>query len=184
MNAIDILVAEHGLIRQFLDNLTTALGKIERGEKIPKTFFEHSVLFSREFVDKHHHFKEELQMFTLLAQKHDGRLDAAIEGLRNQHENGRNHVAEIDFAKEGYEAGQEPATTTLLEHLACYISMLRQHINREDHRLDPMALEALSAGEMESLLVEFRRANDKAGEGFFEKSQDRVLKMGALLTGT
>ncbi|MAE71579.1 MAG: hypothetical protein CME06_14065 [Gemmatimonadetes bacterium] len=183
MNAIDILVAEHGLIRQFLDNLTTALGKMERGEKIPKTFFEHSVLFSRELVDKHHHFKEELQMFTLLAQKHGGQFDTAIEGLRNQHENGRNHVAEIDYAKEGYEAGQESATTTLPEHLDCYISMLRQHINREDHRLYPMAREAYSAGEMEGLLVELQRADEKAGEGFFETNRDRVLKMGALLNG-
>lgn len=181
MNAIDILTAEHGLIRQYLDNLSFALGKIERGEKVPKIFFEHAVLFSREFIDKYHHFKEELQMFTLLAQKHGGQIDTAIAALRNQHEHGRNHVAEIDYAKEGYDLGQESETDTLIEHLAAYIAMLRQHINREDHRIYPMARELLNDEELDQLLVEFKRANEKAGGEFLAKNQDRVLKMAGLL---
>ncbi len=183
MNAIDTLRAEHGLIRQYLDNLAAALGKMERQEPVPTVFFEHAVLFAREFVDKYHHFKEELQMFTLLAQKHGGELDVDIEGLRNQHENGRNHIAEIDFAKEGYGQGQEVATTTLIEHLASYISMLRQHIHREDHRFYPLAREAFTDDEMAHLAAEYERANEKAGDDFFGKSQDRVLKMEALLGG-
>ena len=182
MNAIDILRAEHGLIRQYLDALGMALGKMERGERVPKIFFEHAVLFSREFVDKFHHFKEEMQMFTLLAQKHEGEFDDSIAMLRNQHENGRDHVAEINYAKDGYESGQEAAANTLLEHLASYTSMLRQHIHREDHRLYPLAEKVLTADEMAGLMVEYKRADAKAGEGFFEQHRERVLKMEAVLT--
>ncbi len=182
MKAIDTLATEHGLIRRFLDTLAGALDKIEHGEKVPKTFFQHAVLFSREFVDKYHHFKEELQMFTLLAQKHAGQFDAPIEALRNQHETGRNHVAAIDYAKEGYESGQEAATNDLLEHLASYISMLRQHINREDHRFYPLAFQLLDEDDTARLMVEFERVNEKFGADFLDKSRDRVAKMAALVS--
>jgi len=182
VNAIDILTAEHGLIRQFLDNLAIALGKMERGEKVPLPFFEQLVTFSREFVDKYHHGKEELQMFTLLAQKASGDLDTAIAGLRNQHETGRNHIAAINFAKEGYDQGKQGEMDTLIQHLAGYIAMLRNHINREDHHLYPMARRALTPDEMEGLLVEYRRIDEKAGEDFFAINQERVLKMGSLLS--
>ena len=68
MDALEILRGEHALIRQYLDNLSFAAEKIERGERPPKEFFEKTVEFARTFVDKHHYFKEEHLMFTWLAQ--------------------------------------------------------------------------------------------------------------------
>ena len=59
--------------------------------------------------------------------------------------------------------------------------MLRQHIHREDHVLFPMALHALSPDDLQQLLVEFQRADEKAGENFVEKNEERVQKMAALL---
>jgi hemerythrin-like domain-containing protein len=72
MKALKILRDEHALIRQYLDNLALASEKLERGERPPKEFFEKAVDFSRQFVDKHHHFKEEHIIFTWLAQRKKG----------------------------------------------------------------------------------------------------------------
>ncbi len=66
MHPIDILVAEHSLIRQYLSSLSFALEKLERGENLAREYVEQIVLFARNFVDKHHHFKEEYQMFVLV----------------------------------------------------------------------------------------------------------------------
>ena len=82
MNAIETLTNEHGLIRQFLDNLEQAAKKIEEGQYPPRDFFDNAVQFARTFADKYHHFKEEHVVFVRLAQKNKGDLDARIEALR------------------------------------------------------------------------------------------------------
>ena len=47
MEIVEMLVKEHGLIRQFLDNLDLAVEKIEGGERPPREFFEKAVKFAR-----------------------------------------------------------------------------------------------------------------------------------------
>jgi len=181
MDPINVLVSEHTLIRQFLSSLSFALEKLERGETLSKEYVEQVVVFARNFVDKHHHFKEEYQMFRMVAQKHDGRLDAQLDALRNQHEHGRRYITDIAAALDGHLAGDDIKTTTMLESLAAYLSMLRQHINREDHIFYPMARKALTGEEFEQLRTSFTEADAKAGEGFIGEYQERVLKMEALL---
>jgi hemerythrin-like domain-containing protein len=181
MDAVEILRSEHALIRQFLDNLSFAVEKLERGERPPAEFFEKAVDFSRQFVDKHHHFKEEHVMFMWLAQKKRGEFDAPIDSLRFQHERGREHVTEISNALSGYAEGVDDKTTTLLENAAAYISMLRQHIHREDHVFYPMVKKEMSESEGQEMVDAFNEANRKAGEDFHAKYHELVLAMGGML---
>lgn len=181
MDAMDILRSEHALIRQFLDNLGFAAEKLERGERPPKEFFEKAVDFSRHFVDKHHHFKEEHVMFTWLAQKKRGDFDGPIDALRFQHERGRSHVTEIADALSGYAEGREDKTTALLENVAAYIAVLRQHIHREDHVFYPMVREELSESEGKEMVDSFHEADQKSGQGYYDKYRDLVLSMGGML---
>jgi hemerythrin-like domain-containing protein len=182
MDALNILRSEHALIRQYIDNLALASEKLERGERPPKEFFEMAVDFSRRFVDKHHHFKEEHVMFTWLAQKKEGAFDASIEALRFQHERGRSHISGISNALEGYTQGREDKVTSVLENLAAYSSMLRHHIHREDHVFYPVVEKELAQTESKELVEAFDKENQKAGADFLEKSRELVTSMGALLT--
>lgn len=182
MDAIDVLKAEHGLIRLYLNNLALALQKMERREHVSRVFFEHAVAFAREFIDTYHHFKEEKQMFALLVGKRNGELDAPVRALGRQHENGREHIAAIDDALFGYEKEQEKATLDLLEHLAAYVSLQRQHIHREDHQLFPLVREILTDEERTALMEQCKRADERAGRDFFAESRERVLTMEGLLT--
>ena len=181
MDAMEILRSEHALIRQYLDNLSFAAEKIERGERPPKEFFEKAVEFARTFVDKHHHFKEEHLMFTWLAQQKRGEFDGPIDSLRFQHERGRTYVTEIATSIGGYAEGRDDKTTILLESLAAYIAMLRQHIHKEDHVFYPMVKDELSESEDKVLLDQFNKENEKAGEDFLFESRELVLAMGGML---
>ena len=181
MNVLQTLVHEHRLIRQYLDNLAFAAERLEHGEHPPKEFFENVVLFAREFVDGYHHFKEEHQVFVMLAQKVKGKHDAAIEALRYQHERGRAIVAAIAKAISGYERGSEQDVLAMLENVAAFGALLRQHINREDSVFYPMAKKELSREDMERLGEEFRLADEKAGAECFERNEERVAKMEGLL---
>ena len=130
MDPIETLVDEHELIRQFLDNLSMAINKLESGVGPPREFFEISIEFARNFTDKFHHFKEEHVMFAQLAQKKGGVFDGPIDALRHQHERGRNFITAISDSLDGYSKGNDFDITTLLENLAAYTSLLILHIQK------------------------------------------------------
>jgi hemerythrin-like domain-containing protein len=181
MTALEILSDEHGLIRQYLDNLSFALEILEREGRPPKEFFEKMVDFSTNFANKYHHLKEEQQMFGLLAQSKGGEFDAAISALRDQHELGRNYVAKIASTIESYALQKRGATTIIIENLAPYISMLRRHIHREDHIFYPLVEKELSDEQLQLLLKEFYSENQKFGSDFFERYRRIVIEMGKLV---
>ena len=169
MDAMNVLRGEHALIRQYLDNLSLALQQLESGERPAREVFEKAVDFSKRFVDKHHHFKEEHIMFTWLAQRKKGEFDASIDTLRFQHERGRHLVSMITSALDGYEKGQEDKVLSLVENTAAYVALLRHHIHREDHVFYPMVKQELAEADNQDLLKAFDEENQKAASGFVEK---------------
>ena len=181
MKPTQILVDEHNLIRQAIDNFALAVEKLERDERPPKEFFEKGVDFVRNFADKHHHFKEEYLMFGRLAEKKKGKLDAQIDSLRYQHDRGRDLIGEIAGAIDGYSRGEDAQTTILLENLAAYVSLLRSHIHKEDHGFYPMVDEALSEDEQKMLLDEFEKEDSKTGGNVFEDSRKLVMEIGTMV---
>jgi len=181
MRIIDILGAEHRLIEQFLEALSRAVQKMERDERISTPFFSETLVFGRTFVDKFHHFKEEHLMFEQLAHKKNGDIDAHVVALRQQHDRGRSHLAEIQGSIDGYTQGQLMATTVILENLAAYISMLRYHIHREDTVFYPLALGSFSDEEQRALLEQFKEEDAKVGRTAFENSRIVVARLNSLL---
>lgn len=181
MEALQMLVGEHELIRRYLNVLTLAVQRLESGQRPPTEFFEQAVEFSRHFVDKFHHIKEEHLMFARLAQVRAGQIDSLIETLRFQHERGRNHVSGISSVLPGYTRGEDSHATMLVEDVAAYVALLRRHIQWEDHVFYPMAQEHLPASDKEALLREFQRENAKAGQDFFATSRERIATMEKLL---
>jgi hemerythrin-like domain-containing protein len=182
MKPLEILKNEHGLIRRYLDLLESASIQMEGGKRPPREFFEKGIRFGREFADRYHHHKEELILFVLLAQRHEGALDGEIESLRHQHETGRDHVADIGAALDGYEAGNPVKTDQIRAALRAYVPMLRDHIHTEDHVFFPLAAEKLTAEEHAQLESEFERARQKAGLDAFEEYHKLVVDMSSLLT--
>ncbi len=181
MNAIETLSNEHGLIRQYLDNLEQAAKKIEEGQYPAREFFDSAVEFARTFSDKYHHFKEEHIVFMRLAQKHGGEFDPQIEALRHEHERGRSLVSGIAASLDGYAAGDARKVSELLENIGAYVALLRHHIHVEDHIFYPKAHEEMSPAELEAFEDEFRKVRERLGDTTFEESHKQVIDMGSML---
>ncbi len=173
MKATQILGKEHALILQALEQLKAARAKLEQKEHPPVVFFQKAVLFSQNFADRFHHFKEEFLMFGLLAHKKEGKLDADIGALRYQHERCRLAIDTVNRALKGYARGDEMAATTLLENVAAYISLLTRHIYIEDHIFFPMIETILSPEEQQSLSLQFQNEEERIGkkDGFLPSKQ-------------
>jgi len=183
MKPTQILTEEHNLIKEALSHCTEAVSRLEQGRRPPREFFDKATTFASTFADKFHHFKEEHLMFRRLAEKHNGEIDAQIEALRNQHDQGRGCIAEIGRALNGYGDGQEAQTAIILENLSAYVSMLRRHIGVEDHTFYPMVDDALSDQEQQELVALFSEEDKKSGEKTYEECRQLVADMASLLYG-
>ena len=181
MEPLEILRNEHGLIRQFVDNLSLAGDKMAEGERPPTEFFAKAVLFAKEFADEFHHPKEEYVMFVRLAQKKGGAMDGEIESLRHQHEHARDYMSAIATALNGYNEGSPFKTSDILENMGAYIVMERAHIHKEDHVFFPMVAKEFSDQEMAQINVEFEKVKQKAGGQKFEEAHRLVVEMGSIL---
>jgi hemerythrin-like domain-containing protein len=181
MRPTEMLVNEHGVIRQALDSMSLALEKLENGERPPTKFFEKAVEFARAFSDKFHHHKEEYLMFGRLAQKKKGKLDAQIDSLRYQHERGRGIINEIEHSLSAYSEGEDATTIILMENVAAYTALLRHHIHREDHVFYPMVDKELSEGDQQYLLNEFKKEDAKTGGKSLDNGRKLAAEMGSLL---
>jgi len=182
MKPIETLSNEHGLIRHFLDNLTMATELIENGQHPSEAFFEKAFTFARVFTDEFHHFKEEYVLFTQMAQKKRGEVDAQLEALRHEHERGRNLIASMDKALPGYAVKDPIKTGEMLEHLGAYTALLKHHIHVEDHIFYPMAEKTLTDADFAAIAGEFAKQHEKHGGETFETCHKMVVDMGSILT--
>ncbi|MCG8336499.1 MAG: hemerythrin domain-containing protein [Proteobacteria bacterium] len=174
MTALDKLKDDHKLIRRYLDNLFLAHNFLVEREEVPASVFDKTLEFSKKFMNKYHHYREEYVLFLKLAEKKGGTIDPQIVSLRDQHERSRDLVSRIKEALKGYKSGDEVATSRLTENVGYYVSLERQHVNRENHVFYPMAAEAFSADEMGEFDAEFDKIEQKQGPDAFKNGVDLV----------
>jgi hemerythrin-like domain-containing protein len=163
MRAIELLLAEHNMILEFLGLLKQAGRRLAKNEGPDPEFFTKSVEFCRTYADKAHHYKEEHVMFGLLAQKHEGRLDDLIARHRDQHETCRNLVGAMAKAIPSYGRGETEGARALAGNIAEYVKILTSHINSENEIFFPMSLAFITEEEGVALLEEFERYERSAG---------------------
>ena len=181
MSAIEILVEEHKLILRGLDLLTTAAEKIARNRNPPREFFDKAVSFTLNFTNKFHHYKEEIVMFGLLAQKSQGEIDAEIERLRNQHAALHDYMNEISYSLDAYSKNAESEVRRLHRNLSEYIETLRRHINAENGIFYPLVAKTLTEDEMLGLMEEFDKYAAKVGPDVMREHEILIDEMTELV---
>ncbi len=96
-------------------------------------------------------------------------------------EEGVLYVTEISNSLEGYTRGNEIQTTTLIESLAAYISLLRHHIHKEDHSFYQIVRQAFSEAELRGLVGLFDSEEGRVAEKICEDSKETVQEMASML---
>ena len=140
------LAAEHRLIEGVLDALERAVAEAERTRVLPAAFIEDVVLFSRVFVDRCHHGKEERCFFPCLVNLGLPADGGPIEIMLREHEEGRRLALAIADGLARYQHGSA-ALEDVLGICRDYVDLLRTHIEKETHVLFPLGDEL--AGEDE-----------------------------------
>jgi hemerythrin-like domain-containing protein len=139
MDAIEVLMDEHRLIERAIDALVAFADEAGRGATDDRAELGRFVTFIREFADGCHHGKEEDILFQAMIEAGFPRNGGPIAVMLLEHDQGRQHVAALEAIAEKAGAWTAEDRERLSGAANGYASLLRQHIQKEDAVLYPMA---------------------------------------------
>ena len=134
-----IMVREHQLILRMIALLEKNTEQMARGRFRDWQFFLDAVDFIRNYADRFHHAKEEDVLFKALIANGMPAENSPVAAMLMAHDEGRAHVRGMEEAAEKALAGGEGQVPVIAEHARGYIRLLRDHIDKEDNILYPLA---------------------------------------------
>jgi hemerythrin-like domain-containing protein len=155
MKATEILMEEHRLIERVLASLEIAANRLSAGEIIPMDFFFKASDFIKNFADGCHHKKEEGILFIALEANGMPQENGPVGMMLGEHEEGRRLSRGMRESAERVQGGDRTAISQVIQNALDYTSLLRKHIQKEDHILFPMADNVIPVGQHQQVLVEF-----------------------------
>ncbi len=173
-----ILRKEHEAIERMLGAAEQFATKLERGETVQGPLIEDISEFFAVFVDKCHHSKEEEFLFPTLAKKGMPVDGGPIGVMLHEHEEGRALARRLAELAKAYGAGDATAGKEWAAAARRHARLLREHIQKENGVLFPMAEGLLSPAEEEAMTANFARMEEeKIGHGTHERLHVRMVEI-------
>jgi hemerythrin-like domain-containing protein len=170
MKATQILSNEHRVIERVLNSLDAEVARARRGEPVRPGFFVDAADFMRGFADGCHHRKEEGVLFKTMNAHGIPVEGGPIGVMLDEHERGRVYTRAMRAGAERWQAGDATAKVETLQNASAYTALLRQHIQKEDNVLFPMADRFIPQAEHAQVEEGFEHVeHEETGEGIHEK---------------
>ena len=169
MGPTESLSQDHRTIERLLDTLEQAARRLHKGEPVRAEFFIDAAQFIAGFADGCHHRKEEGALFPAMGEAGFPTEAGPIAVMLSEHEQGRRFTRAMRAAAQELASGNEAAAGKVIDNAHGYVSLLRQHIMKEDNILFQMARRALDAQRQQELMKDFERLEREEGEGVREK---------------
>jgi hemerythrin-like domain-containing protein len=150
----DVLRDEHRIILRALESLEVAAHCLQAGRPVPEELWLGTIGWLRAFADRNHHTKEENALFPAMIRAGVPARGGPIDVMLEEHEQGRALLAAL-------ETGSPDARAASAHR---YIALLRDHIDKENGLLFPLADAVLDEREQAELGREFARAEAELGE--------------------
>ncbi len=149
MDAIQILKDEHQTIKRVLDALDGFMAtqpnlRLESNKADLLSF----VKFIRLYADRIHHGKEEEILFERMVASGFPKQAGPLAVMYHEHEQARAFVKELNALGERADEWSPADRKRLVEAGRGYTELLRNHIDKEDNVLYPMAIDGLNAAEL------------------------------------
>jgi hemerythrin-like domain-containing protein len=170
MKATEILMEEHRVIERVLTALEKAANRLSSGQEIPVEFFLKAADFIKGFADGCHHKKEEGVLFESLVANGMSKEAGPVAVMLAEHEQGRQFTRAMRAGAEQLQAGDQAAILKIIQNASVYAALLRQHIQKEDRILFPMADRIIPPGQQAQVTEAFEHfEQEETGEGIHEK---------------
>ena len=170
MKPTEILTSEHRVIEQVLNCLEAIAQKAGSAGRLDRQSAEDAVAFFRNFADRCHHGKEETHLFPALEAKGFPREGGPTGVMLHEHEQGRAHVRGMNENLVAAAAGDPAALQQFIADAEGYVTLLREHIYKEDHILFQLADRTFTPEDQQRLLDAFQKVEaEEMGIGTHEK---------------
>lgn len=163
MSVVATLEREHALIEQCLDLMLLAAAGLEQGKPVTDDCISPLLTFLREFADHGHHAKEEETLFPLLERRGIAKIGGPLGVMLYEHEQGRTMIRIMEGLRPELNIPGE-ARQRFFQVAKSYATLMREHINKENHCLFPMAQSVLTDADQQELATAFERLERDAKE--------------------
>jgi hemerythrin-like domain-containing protein len=170
MIATDILMSEHRVVERVILALETASDRLNSGQVVRPEFFLQAADFIKGFADGCHHRKEEGVLFKALETYGMPKDGGPVAVMLYEHEQGRAFTSGMRQAALKWQSGDMSARQDVTQNARGYCALLRQHIQKEDNVLFPMANQIIPLNAQDSVAAGFEHVeHEETGEGVHEK---------------
>lgn len=168
----EILREEHRVILRALAALEAAAARVAAGSAVPDGWWAEVIRWLRTFADKNHHAKEENSLFPAMIKAGVPSGGGPIEVMLAEHVQGRALIRAMES-----EAGAPRAAAARR-----YVDLLRQHIDKENGILFPLADAVLEPPTQAGVQREFDAVGVEMGrEGSIPDAEAAIERLAAAL---
>lgn len=167
-----LLSDEHRVILRALQVLEKAAEHLARGQALPDGWWESVIEWLRAFADRNHHAKEEQSLFPAMVKAGVPSEGGPIAVMLEEHRQGRVLIKKM---AEGAPAERPGAARR-------YVRLLREHIDKEDSILFPMADSVLDDAALAAVGRDFETVEAEQGRtASMEWARQEVERLAAAL---
>ncbi len=176
MKPTEALIAEHNIIKRAIALLEEADRRMEVGDDTAVNVYPQLIDFIREFADGCHHGKEEDLLFKVLIER-GLPPEGPIKVMLDEHVQGRAYVKNLAQSVDKFQQGDKSVRATIIDNGEGYANLLKNHIEKEDVVLYPMADKILSAEDQEELEEGFGRVEENFGPERHHYYEDMIANL-------
>lgn len=146
-SAIQVILSEHKRLTSVVNGMLRVTDRMASNADSSGAMLMRAMLYYiREFPEQIHHPKEERYLFARLRERTD-ELDAAIDKLGRQHEEGEQHIYALERALTRYELEGASALPALRDEVSAYADFYAQHQHLEETVILPGAQRYLTVAD-------------------------------------
>ena len=160
-----VMVEEHKLILRMIGLVERNTALMEAGRFRDWQFFLDAVDFIRSFADRFHHAKEEDVLFAALVANGMPAQNSPVAAMLMAHDQGRSFVRGMEEAAQKALDGEPGQIPLIAENARGYAALLRDHIDKEDNILYPLAERVLPENPRPAIVAAYREAEAAAAAG-------------------
>ncbi len=159
-----VMVEEHKLILRMIALVEENTRRLEAGRFDEWSFYLDAVDFIRNYADRFHHAKEEDVLFKALVENGMPQQNSPVAAMLMAHDQGRAFVRGMEQGAKKALAGEPDQAGAIAENAYGYIALLRDHIDKEDNILYPLAERVLPETLRPAMVEAYAAAEAKTPE--------------------
>ncbi|MBX4261448.1 hemerythrin domain-containing protein [Clostridium estertheticum] len=177
MNAIDLMIEEHKVIKRMLAVTRKISIKVLNNEEVDYNDFNKVIDFVRNFADKHHHNKEEVILFKKMGDVLGERVtNGPIMGMLVEHDLGRLFIGNLETALIKFKGGDNDSRVDIIANAIGYTDLLYRHIEKEDTNIYTFAQRKLNKEQLSEIDLACLEVEKEAKKNNLQDTYITLLK--------